>query len=120
MRTTSIDRPPARGGDVHRYGRTETGLGLALAATLALAAVARAQPLCPITSPAPGGHWAATSGCCSALSPALNCSSVSPALQGGKRNVVVVVEDDFGHCMSGFMGGRCARPSQPCEGKVCS
>src|SRR5262245_61208341 len=80
---------------------------------------AAAQRLCPAAGSG-GGHWPATATCCRDLSPALSCTSVSPALRGGRRNVVVAVLDDFGHCQSGFMGGRCVRQGTRCEGTVCS
>jgi hypothetical protein len=49
---------------------------------------------------------------------------VSDGLAGGRRNVVIAILDDHGHCQFGFMGGRCAgKPGVPlirCEpGVVC-
>src|SRR5262245_19450119 len=110
------------GGGMVRGGRRRTrltgGLVLVLLGT-GIPPVA-AQRFCPSVQPGPGRRWATTSNCCSQLSPPLACNTVSPALQGGRRNAIVVVEDDFGHCMSGFMGGRCARRGSRCMGKTCA
>src|SRR5690606_7082941 len=102
-------------------GRSAAVAGLArlaiflLALLLAPGAASGQNVLCPQATPAPSGgspvpgNIPSSASCCSEFQCA--AGEASTGLQDDRRNVIIAVLDDHGHCQFGFMGGRCAAPA---------
>jgi hypothetical protein len=95
--------------------RIATGL-LAVAAVIGGGGSAAGQPTpppgayCPrVTPPGVPGNIPASSSCCGQFQCAAGVES--DGLANDRRNVVIAILDDHGHCQYGFMGGRCAGPA---------